>query len=305
MTSLLGGGLFLFIIFLNSDPDNISMSTRKIIYGFFTASCATGNVLLALLTMPSRRKLLANNEERKMTQMQFIFSFFRLLFTRNMLLLSVAFAYSGIIVSFWTGIFPTSISFTLQLGATHKLTSLNTMVTGVGQIIGGTMFGIMGERFRRFGRIPIILVGTVAHLLCFAASFVNFPFKAPLDKTWDDAYITSNVPTVMVCALLLGLGDAAWNTQFYSILVTMYNSQSAQAFSIMKFWQALCACAAFFYGSHLELPWQLLILTVFCLAGCVCFSMVERKAHRQMNGVRPMTDREEVDEQVNKRMDTF
>ncbi len=45
----------------------------------------------------------------------------------------------------------------------------------------------------------------------------------------------------MVGGLLLGLGDACWNTQFYSILVSMYNTQSAQAFSIMKFWQVIFA----------------------------------------------------------------
>jgi hypothetical protein len=55
--------------------------------------------------------------------------------------------------------------------------------------LGGTLFGILGQRFRQWGRTPIIAVGVVAHLLVFVASFINFPNSAPLDKTWDSGYI--------------------------------------------------------------------------------------------------------------------
>ena len=46
---------------------------------------------------------------------------------------------------------------------------------------------------------------------------------------------------------MLGLGDASFNTQCYSILSHMYQEESSSAFALFKFSQSIAAAAAFFY----------------------------------------------------------
>jgi hypothetical protein len=57
--------------------------------------------------------------------------------TKDMMLLSVVFMYSGIELSFWSGIYSTCLSFTKKFGEnTNVLLAFNAMALGVGQILG-------------------------------------------------------------------------------------------------------------------------------------------------------------------------
>uniref|UniRef100_F1L0N7 UNC93-like protein MFSD11 n=1 Tax=Ascaris suum TaxID=6253 RepID=F1L0N7_ASCSU len=279
-TSLLGGGIFLFGIFSGFDSGQISTKTRRIIYGVFTAVSLIGNCLHLLL--PTKGLIEEqHDEDEKISQWKMLLSAFRLFLTLNMMLLSITFAYSGLELSYWSSVYSTAISYTKQFSYnTHKLIALNAICQGVGQIIGGACFGIMGDKFRRYGRIPIISIGFVTHIVCFALSFIIFPSSANIQETMAEAIIHPSIPLALIVGALLGFGDACWNTQMYSILVDMYHDQSAQAFSIMKFFQAAFACASFFYTPSIELPWILLILTIFCISATGTFFYVERVAQR-------------------------
>uniref|UniRef100_A0A0M3I0S3 UNC93-like protein MFSD11 n=1 Tax=Ascaris lumbricoides TaxID=6252 RepID=A0A0M3I0S3_ASCLU len=329
-TSLLGGGIFLFGIFSGFDSGQISTKTRRIIYGVFTAVSLIGNCLHLLL--PTKGLIEEqHDEDEKISQWKMLLSAFRLFLTLNMMLLSITFAYSGLELSYWSSVYSTAISYTKQFSYnTHKLIALNAICQGVGQIIGGACFGIMGDKFRRYGRIPIISIGFVTHIVCFALSFIIFPSSANIQETMAEAIIHPSIPLALIVGALLGFGDACWNTQMYSILVDMYHDQSAQAFSIMKFFQVLLACllfafpmchyrtvhklfelavtllayfvdritlkatnsknqcycsaafacASFFYTPSIELPWILLILTIFCISATGTFFYVERVAQR-------------------------
>lgn len=158
------------------------------------------------------------------------------------------------------------------------------------------MFGIFGQKTNKWGRDPIVMVGFVLHALAFFLIFINLPDAAPLGKTNDKAFITTNAVLAIFCSFLLGFGDACFNTQIYSILGSVYADDSASAFAIFKFTQViiinlhpflkliiffLCnsqsvaAAACFFYASHVGLFVQLGILIVLGIFGTVTFVMVE------------------------------
>jgi len=76
----------------------------------------------------------------------------QLFITPYMLLLSVASVFTGFGQSFWSGVYPTSVSFTNQFGGDAKrLVGLVGIFTGVGEVLGGTVFGLLGSKTTKKG----------------------------------------------------------------------------------------------------------------------------------------------------------
>uniref|UniRef100_H2YJY7 UNC93-like protein MFSD11 n=1 Tax=Ciona savignyi TaxID=51511 RepID=H2YJY7_CIOSA len=202
----------------------------------------------------------------------------KLFLTRDMMILSITFFYTGLELTFFSGVYSTCVGATERFGEdSDKLVGLTGIMIGVGEILGGALFGIFGKKTIRYGRDPIVLMGGAIHMVTFLLIFLNIPDLAPLNKTPDSAYITPNTYLAVACGFLLGFADACFNTQCYSIIGTSYPDNSAPAFALFKFEQSLAAAIGFAYSSHLVLKWQLLILVIFAVAGVVAFFVVERK----------------------------
>lgn len=100
------------------------------------------------------------------------------------------------------------------------------------------MFGLLGDKSRKVGRDSIILLGTIVHLVVYFLCYMNFPQNSSLEKTDDmGGLIEPSLAIALIAGGLLGFGDAVWNTQIYSFLCDTYPKQSAQAFSLFKFYQ--------------------------------------------------------------------
>uniref|UniRef100_A0A914XCW1 UNC93-like protein MFSD11 n=1 Tax=Plectus sambesii TaxID=2011161 RepID=A0A914XCW1_9BILA len=274
---LVSGGTFLFIVFQFTDK-HFDQSTIRILYSVFAVLGALGVLTFVFLRQPPKQES-SSQKEQKHDHVKNILATFKLMFSKDMMILSVMFMYSGIELTFWSGIYSTSLAFTNKLAdvAGNNMLAYNAVAIGLGQIMGGTIFGVFGERTNKFGRYPIVLLGCVTHLLCFALIFINIPTQAAIHKTDDISIISPSIPLALLCSALLGFGDSCWNTQIYSMLATFYKKQSSEGFAVMKFFNCLSACAAFFYGSKIELRYQLGILAVGALLAFVCFFGVERK----------------------------
>ncbi|XP_023603549.1 UNC93-like protein MFSD11 isoform X2 [Myotis lucifugus] len=145
---------------------------------------------------------------------------------------------------------------------------------------GGSLFGLLSKN-NRFGRNPVVLLGTLVHFVAFYLIFLNMPGDAPiapLEGTDSSAYIKSSKEVAIFCSFLLGLGDSCFNTQLLSMLGFLYSEDSAPAFAVFKFVQSICAAVAFFYSNYLLLHWQLLLMVIFGFFGTVSFFAVEWEA---------------------------
>jgi len=276
-----GGGVFLYAAFRDvKDKDHIEDSKIRLVYGVFTAVTAGGILILALLRMPRRNRSLVDPDaepEPEMTFKELIYSTFNLLMTRRMLFLAIAFSYTGIELSFWSGIYPSSISFTKKLAENTKtIMAFNAIAQGFGQATAGFLFGILGDKTKKLGRSFIVLIGSVVHLLVFVAVYINFPANAPLDNTYDEGIIKPSPVIAVICGYFLGFGDACWNTQIFALLVSRYNKKSAEAFSLFKFFQSLTTAIAFLYASYLKMWAHILILVVTGILGFVSFFMADK-----------------------------
>ena len=79
-------------------------------------------------------------------------------------------------------------------------------------------------------------------MISFFMIFLNIPDNSPMSPAAaGTTYIVSSAYLAMVCSLLLGFGDACFNTQIYSLLGSVYPDNSSPAFALYKFVQSLAA----------------------------------------------------------------
>ncbi|XP_009877717.1 PREDICTED: UNC93-like protein MFSD11 isoform X2 [Apaloderma vittatum] len=202
-------------------------------------------------------------------------------FTKEILLLSVTTAYTGLELTFFSGVYGTCIGAVNRFGSEEKsLIGLSGIFIGVGEILGGGIFGLLSKN-NRFGRNPVVMLGIVVHFIAFYLIFFNMPNNAPIasmEGTNDVAYMIPSKEVAVLCSFLLGLGDSCFNTQLLSILGFLYSEDSAPAFAIFKFVQSICAAVAYFYSNYFLLQWQLLIMVIVGFFGTITFFAVEWEA---------------------------
>ncbi|XP_028311148.1 UNC93-like protein MFSD11 [Gouania willdenowi] len=231
----------------------------------------------ALLSSPTMYKQRANTAvQDTKSELKIIL---QLLKTKTILLLSPCMAYSGLELSFYSGVYGTCIGATTQFGEAAKgLIGISGIMVGIGEIVGGGLFGLLCKN-SRFRRTSVVFLGMVVHFIAFYLIFLSIPNDASMvfeTTSKSIPYLTPSVSIAMLCSFLLGLGDSCFNTQLYSILGHVYAEQSTAAFAIFKFIQSVFAAVAFFYSAYLLLMWQLLMMVILGFTGTLSFFVVER-----------------------------
>ncbi|XP_011841567.1 UNC93-like protein MFSD11 isoform X5 [Macaca mulatta] len=270
-------------------------SDRRTVFIALTVISLVGTVLFFLIRKPDSENVLGEDESSDDQDMEVnesaqnnltkaVDAFkksFKLCVTKEMLLLSITTAYTGLELTFFSGVYGTCIGAINKFGAEEKsLIGLSGIFIGIGEILGGSLFGLLSKN-NRFGRNPVVLLGILVHFIAFYLIFLNMPGDAPIAPvkgTDSSAYIKSSKEVAILCSFLLGLGDSCFNTQLLSILGFLYSEDSAPAFAIFKFVQSICAAVAFFYSNYLLLHWQLLVMVIFGFFGTISFFTVEWEA---------------------------
>ncbi|KFP83742.1 PREDICTED: UNC93-like protein MFSD11 isoform X3 [Apaloderma vittatum] len=295
--ALLQSSLFfgnLYIYFAWQGKTHISESDRRTVFIALTVISLVGTVLFFLIRRQedtktpgeedSANEILGDSSsaQNKLTRAVAAFKkSIKLGFTKEILLLSVTTAYTGLELTFFSGVYGTCIGAVNRFGSEEKsLIGLSGIFIGVGEILGGGIFGLLSKN-NRFGRNPVVMLGIVVHFIAFYLIFFNMPNNAPIasmEGTNDVAYMIPSKEVAVLCSFLLGLGDSCFNTQLLSILGFLYSEDSAPAFAIFKFVQSICAAVAYFYSNYFLLQWQLLIMVIVGFFGTITFFAVEWEA---------------------------
>ncbi|KAM6245451.1 UNC93-like protein MFSD11 [Porphyrio hochstetteri] len=295
--ALLQSSLFfgnLYIYFAWQGKTHISESDRRTVFIALTVISLVGTVLFFLIRKQedtkapgeedSASEILEDSSSAQSKVTRAVAAFkksIKLSFTKEMLLLSVTTAYTGLELTFFSGVYGTCIGAVNRFGGEQKsLIGLSGIFIGVGEILGGGIFGLLSKS-NRFGRNPVVMLGIVVHFIAFYLIFCNMPNNAPIapmEGTDDIAYMIPSKEVAIFCSFLLGLGDSCFNTQLLSILGFLYSEDSAPAFAIFKFVQSICAAVAYFYSNYFLLQWQLLIMVLVGFLGTVTFFTVEWEA---------------------------
>ncbi|NWI87523.1 MFS11 protein, partial [Pitta sordida] len=284
----------LYIYFAWQGKTHISESDRRTVFIALTVISLVGTVLFFLIRKQedtkapgdddSTNEILGESSSARNKMMRAVAAFKKSItlgFTKEMMLLSVTTAYTGLELTFFSGVYGTCIGAVNRFGSEEKsLIGLSGIFIGVGEILGGGVFGLLSKN-SRFGRNPVVMLGILVHFVAFYLIFFNMPNDAPIapmEGTNQVAYMIPSKEVAMLCSFLLGLGDSCFNTQLLSILGFLYSEDSAPAFAIFKFVQSICAAVAYFYSNYFLLQWQLLIMVIVGFFGTITFFTVEWEA---------------------------
>ncbi|KAF1749160.1 hypothetical protein GCK72_025627 [Caenorhabditis remanei] len=288
-SSLITGGIFLIYVLRSGDLSN----SFNFIYMAFSAVIALG--IAVLIFMPNNpgqygqqnedldhsieeQLIPPESDNTPVVDPSFgeqLKSMISLLLTPNMLCLAVLFVYSGLEMTFYTGVYTSCLSATLPLKAFSDLViPYNALLIGAGQIVGGVLTGPLG-RLLRLRSQHIIFLAFVGHLTAFGLVYLCLPYDSTVRTSDATTYMAPTLNLTLIISFLLGVSDAFWQTQIYVTIGQTFKEDPVNAFAIFKFFQSMAACVSFFYSSFLYLPSQLLILIVGCLASTLFFLKVK------------------------------
>ncbi|XP_019722077.1 UNC93-like protein MFSD11 isoform X1 [Hippocampus comes] len=216
--SLLFGNLFIF--FAWRGHEHISDKDRQTVFISLTVISLVGCFLFFLIRKPDAEAEIAPGDESEAPLLpsdsgesalgsplshvcsQALDAFVRackMLVTKEMLLLSLSIAYTGVELTFYSGVYGTCIGAMTGLGADAKsLMGLSGICVGLGEILGGGVFGVLNKGGRgRVGRNPVVLLGLLSHYVAFYLIFINIADDAPLapeEGTELTAFIRPRLP---------------------------------------------------------------------------------------------------------------
>lgn len=174
-SSILFGNIFVYLAF--NSQTVISDETRYIVYGVLTTVCAVGTLCLLFLRDCDgiSRDLMINDDT--ITALGQFLSALKLAKTTNMILLSFAFLFTGQLLSFFSGVYGTAIGATIQFGLdSKKYIGLSGVFIGIGEIVGGSVFGLMGYRVSKgLNRDSIFVLGYLVTMSALSLVFINLP----------------------------------------------------------------------------------------------------------------------------------
>ncbi|CAL7940837.1 unnamed protein product [Xylocopa violacea] len=305
-TSMFAGNLFVYFMFTD---EKIDAPKRKLVFGVLTALAILGTCILATLRRVSQRLVLGEAEgvssadkelripeparEKPLLAAWHAFKdAFFLFVTPRMLLLSLTFVYTGLVLTFYSGVYSSSIGFTKAIGDSRKsLVGLSGIFIGIGEVVGGALFGIFTSKVSRIcGVWSITITGFGVHLFAFVTIFLNLPTDSPFGDTDKIGYINPSPILAMLGSLALGFGDACFNTQVYSLLGILFAQKSASAFALFKFCQSVAAAVCFAYSNVFNLHVQLIVLTIAIVIGTIAFCFVEYVTRREKENTQSESD---------------
>ncbi|KAK2580548.1 hypothetical protein KPH14_007681 [Odynerus spinipes] len=305
-SSLFIGNLYVYFMF---EGEDIGKSTRETVFYVLIGLAIFGTFILATLRKPPQRLALGEAEGVSSADKEFqipepvkekpllaawyaLRDAFALFITPKMLLLSLTFIYTGLELTFFSGVYSSSIGFTKAMGNSRKrLVGLSGIFVGIGEVVGGALFGIFAKRISgTCGGSSVVITGFVTHLFAFISIYLNLPNSAAFTDTDDKGFIEPSPVLAMAGSLALGFGDACFNTQVYSLLGVLFVMESASAFALFKFCQSVAAAASFGYSIKTGLHIQLLILLISMVIGTTTFVVVERRVRNGKDEDQPDID---------------
>nr|XP_018915807.1 PREDICTED: UNC93-like protein MFSD11 [Bemisia tabaci] len=277
---LFPGNLFTYLTFKNLTL-KIDEATRHLVLFVLTGIMVTGALMVLLLREVQRKE-----KEPADPAWQALRRTWDIALSKNTAILLAAYGYTGLHMSFITGIYGSSIGFTLQIGeGVKRLVPLSAVLTGCGEVSGGVLVRIFGN-VKIFRINVFIVLAVILNCIFYLIVFLSLPADANFGNTNQKSIIEPRIWLLLLASYFFGLGDSFQNIQSYALVGSLHPTDSASAFSVFKIVRAAFSAASFYFGRYLPLSTQLLLLTIFGTLGMITFNIVHVAHEQKKSGER-------------------
>lgn len=244
MFSAAAGGLFLLVIFHYFSPSEetggksarytIPVSTTTAIYLLFAVVNIAGVLILSLLKPYAPKKGRRLSLSKSLPALVVMKLTLRLATEKRIVLLYPMFITGGLVLSFISAIYPTTIVSTLQLPIKSRvLLALSSIVLGLGS---GATSCVMStalryqdsavvQRLLADRRKPFV-AGSIVNLAVYGLILLNFPWEAPLGRTHATGWIGQpSVALALVCSFMQGIAGACINSTAFAHIIGNYRDE--------------------------------------------------------------------------------
>ncbi|XP_060838666.1 UNC93-like protein MFSD11 isoform X1 [Rhopalosiphum padi] len=286
MSMLLGNA---FVSYALRDKDDFDKSTRTFIYTVLIAVSVFGTLLFLLLRSPVSSEGTVNERVETISFIQQIKDTKSLFLTKDMRLLNISFFFTGLHMSFYASVYSSSIGFTKRMGSNSKqLVAVSGLFIGIGEILGGLIFSILGQKTfenniisKGLSHSAVIALGFIVNIVAYGLIFINLPNDSPFGDTTAKSFINPNQYLAILCSFLLGFGDSCFNTQLYNIVGLKYSENSAPPMALFNFMQSIAAALSFYYSNYFGIQIQLILLMVSLTMATLTFFKVEESTDKR------------------------
>eukprot|EP00850_Spirogloea_muscicola_P014595 SM000106S13943 [mRNA] locus=s106:131128:133471:+ [translate_table: standard] len=235
---LLGNLLAMLILSHNGKAGAISPGTMRLLFLAFLVCMTFGTIIIALLREPAAKQHQLPVDDLKERESTLVTMLGLLKSRRTQLLLPVM-VYTGLQQAFIWG------DFTRDIISPHMGLA---WVPGVMAIYGGSdaissaAAGFLASSIKSL--CWIFAIGIVAQLVVMLLLFWH---------RWEPV-------SIILSAILWGMGDAVCNTNMSALLGALYSGRTEAAFAQWRTWQSAATSLVFFASPHVSMPWKLLTL---------------------------------------------
>ncbi|XP_015781388.1 UNC93-like protein MFSD11 isoform X2 [Tetranychus urticae] len=276
MSSAVFGNLL--IVYTFEGKEKINSSTRILTYSILVILGFFGVILSLFLKKFESSK----SEDDKIVEspLKGFSTAIKYFTTKTMLLISVIAIFIGLEITFFSGLYSTSIAFTRAFGVDRKKYSGECgLLIGIGEILAG-LISMLSSKCKKPG-IAILISAYLIYLGTFSCIYVNLPAASTLLETAEPAIFESNLYLALLCAVLLGLCDGLFGTQMNEFISVVYKENSSAPFAIFSSLQSLSGGALFFLSNYIDLHSHLIILATGATLGSIAFCLANAAENKK------------------------
>jgi len=156
--------------------------------------------------------------------------------TSELILLSSLFFYSGLVVSFFSGVYPTAVGNSRNLSDSSAMIGLVGICIGSGGLFGGTFLMFGGKIVSKIKRLDILIVSLTIQFFVYGLTLANIPVVANIEGTENLPLLLpeTNTAVVLLTGFLLGFSDAGIKYVIYTTISEIWRDDPAPVYALLN-----------------------------------------------------------------------
>lgn len=254
-----------------------STMVRTLLYAMYVLG-ALATVMFFFLQNPEQQENPEDESQQEApTACKAIQSTWNLMWSKNLLILTGLFVYSGLEQTFAFGVYSSHVGYADSFSAyTSGFLALSSMYIGTGQIMGGAVQVFLYHEINK-ARSNLMILVLLVQLLLYLTTFLTLPNNLDNQTTHLAPHILPNEYVALLGSFIYGITDSIITVQTFTLLGTLYHDKKAEIAALYKFIKGVTTAIFYYFGGHWFLCTYLAILTPLAIISTAAFCYINKE----------------------------